>query len=144
MSRDKTHPTRSVPLSPWPAKVCLINWILLTEISQNNNWSRRRKNLNFKPVKHCLKIDLEPNPSHSEGLVNTYPIAERDKEVHTFSKDINLKVNLIVLLQFRLNHYYVTVQYINHNIMGASYSWFLSLFNGISTFMGHLIPKSSL
>ena len=33
MSSDETYPTRSVPLTPRPAAVCPIYWILLIEIS---------------------------------------------------------------------------------------------------------------
>ena len=32
----------------------------------------RRKRIEFKPVKHYLKIGLVSHPAYAEGLVNTY------------------------------------------------------------------------
>ena len=43
---------------------------------------------------------------------------EGDKGVHTFLKIISSKVNIITHLEFKLNIYDVTVQYINHYTTG--------------------------
>ena len=37
-----------------------------------------------------------------------------DKRVHTFPKDISLKMNIITQLDLELSHYDVAVQYIDH------------------------------
>ena len=36
------------------------------------NQSRRKKNSDFKPVNHRLKIDLVSRPAHTEGFVHPY------------------------------------------------------------------------
>ena len=41
-------------------------------------------------------------------------MAGEDKGVHTFPKSINLKVNIIAGLEFKLAYYDIAVQYINH------------------------------
>ena len=48
MSIDKTHLSRSMPLAPWPAEVCLINWIQLTEIRPLTH-SRENKRIHTFP-----------------------------------------------------------------------------------------------
>ena len=40
-----------------------------------------------------------------------------DKGVHTFSKGISLKVNVIVWLEFKLVFYDVTIQYIRSSAL---------------------------
>ena len=58
---------------------------------------------------------------------------EREKEDHIFLKGISPKVNILARREFELAYYDVKV-------------WFglVSLINGISTFLGYLMPKPSL
>ena len=43
----------------------------------------------------------------------------RDNRVHNVSKDINLNMNIAARMEFKLIHYDVAVQYINHSTMGT-------------------------
>ena len=45
-----------------------------------------------------------------------HPIAVGDKRVHTFSKDISLKLNVIVRLEFELAYHDVTVFDVSYKI----------------------------
>ena len=42
-----------------------------------------------------------------------------DKGVHTFSKDISQKVNIMSRLEFKLTYFEAAVQYFNHYTMGT-------------------------
>ena len=42
-----------------------------------------------------------------------------DKGFQIFPKDINLKVNIIVQLEFELAYHYVAVQHVNHFTVGT-------------------------
>ena len=59
-----------------------------------------------------------PNPSFSKNSNDTIkPIAGRIREVHTFSKCICLKVNIIAWLEFELAYFEAAVQHFNHCTM---------------------------
>ena len=69
-----------------------------------------------------------------------------NRELNTFPKGISIKVNARVWQKFELTHYDVAVQYISHYAMGlpSSICFFLCFFfNGMSTFVGYLMPKPS-
>ena len=46
-----------------------------------------------------------------------------DKRIHTFSKGIRLKVNVIAILEFELSYFKVTVQHFSHYATGTSSSY---------------------
>ena len=43
----------------------------------------------------------------------------RDKGVHTFSKNINLKVSIIARLEFKLDYFEAVEKYFSHNDIGT-------------------------
>ena len=71
-----------------------------------------------------------------------------DNEVHAFPKGINPKVDPIARLKFELVYSDVTSQgrqSLRHEVsLGLVWIDLVSLFNGISTVVGHLMPKSLL
>ena len=66
--------------------------------------------------------------------------------VYNFLKVICLKVNVIARWKFELAYFEAAVQYLSHDTTGTPPHsvGFGSLFNGISNFVGYLMPKLSL
>ena len=69
-----------------------------------------------------------------------------NKGVYTIPKGINPKMNVIAWLEFELAYFKASIQHFSHYTMGTSPHIYclVSLFKGISTFMGYLMPKQLL
>ena len=65
MSSDETHLTRSVPLTPRPAEVCSINWILLIQMLGHLNklLPRAERGRNFTSFSHFQKRTFDSSPT---------------------------------------------------------------------------------
>ena len=67
-----------------------------------------------------------------------------DKGVHAFPKGISPQVNIIAQLEFEPAYNDIPVEYVSNSIMEINPFGLECLFNGISTFIGYLMPKLSL